>query len=70
MARYSKTPEFRWLVVREDLDDQLNDVRDEFPILYGSEAAATVMMDQLNAGADPSFFDGENGLLSVERIQI
>ena len=67
-----KQIEIRWIVVCERYSDAGGWVRDEFCILYGTEAEAAQMMTHLNSGGDPSYFTpGEtDGCLHVEQIEL
>jgi hypothetical protein len=72
MAR-PKPLETRYVVAKDYYKDGDN-LRDEFPILYGTKSEAEDMMSKLNGGSDPSFFDStdeeEAAVLYVDSIFI
>lgn len=66
-----RNPEYRWVVAKDYYKDGDN-LRDDFPILYGSKTEAEELMARLNAGSDLSFFDPNDcdAFLFVDQIMI
>lgn len=72
MARCKKIVT-RYVVAKDYYRDGDN-MRDEFPILYGTEAEAEEMKAKLEAGSDKSFFDGadeeESAVLFIDTVDV
>lgn len=47
-------------VVAKDYYSNGYNMREDFPVLYGTQAEAEEMMAKLNAGSDISFFDASD----------
>lgn len=73
MTKARQTIEVRWVVARDYYSEAGDNMIDEFPILYGTEAEANDMLNRLNAGSDKSFFDPadeEAGFLFVDQHEL
>lgn len=61
-------------VVAKDYYSNGDNLRDEFPILYGTEAEAEEMKAKLEAGSDKSFFDAsdedESAVLFIDAVDV
>jgi hypothetical protein len=64
----------RWVVQKDYYTDNGDNCVCDFPILYGSESEANVMMNHLKSGSDISFFDpndvDECAVLYVDKVYI
>lgn len=73
MSRRPRQMVTRYVVAKDYYRDGDN-MRDEFPILYGTEAEANEMKARLEAGSDKSFFDAsdldESAVLFVDTVDI
>jgi hypothetical protein len=59
MPRAARKTELRYVVAKDYYQDGDN-LRDEFPVLFGTEAEAAAMKAMLEAGSDKSFFDASD----------
>lgn len=61
-------------VVAKDYYQGSDNLRDEFPVLYSTEAEAAEMKAKLEAGCDKSFFDAsdeeESAVLFIDTFEL
>lgn len=71
--RNPRKTELRYVVAKSYYKDG-DELRDEFPILYGTEAEANDMKTKLENGSDKSFFDAddqdESPVLYIDTVEL